>query len=169
MNDDVRKRFHLYLQDHLAAAVGGVELAGRASRTEADTDFGPPLHALQRDIEQDAVQLRELVEALGATPKIPLKEGAVWLAEKLARLKLNDRVATRSPLGRLYELEGLQTAVTGKRGLWQSLLETIPAEPRLAHFDLRGLLERADEQRARVAELHDRAARLAFGVDLQGS
>jgi hypothetical protein len=75
MEDDSHKRLQLYLRDHLAAAVGGIELVARAVRNESGTEFGGPLRELQRDIERDAVQLRELVEALGATPRMPLKEG----------------------------------------------------------------------------------------------
>lgn len=163
MNRAARELFHLYLGDHIAAGAGGAALSRRAASGEKHTEFGPPLRALAEDIEADLKRLREIAETLGASARTPVKERLASLAEKLGRLKLNKRVLVRSPLSRVYELELLQAAVSGKRGLWQTLLELEPSEPALTRADLEVLLIRADAQQEQIRSLHDRASRIAFG------
>jgi hypothetical protein len=164
MDRATRELLHLYLGDHIAAAVGGVQLCKRAAGSERRTDFGPPLRALAADIEQDLDRLREIAAALGADARLRAKENLAWIAEKLGRLKLNKRLVARSPLGRVYDLELLQAAVSGKRGLWQTLLQLAPSEPVLARANLEDLIARADAQHDHLRSLHDQAARIAFGI-----
>jgi UDP-glucose 4-epimerase len=163
MNRASRGLLHVYLSDHLAAAVGGVALSRRAASGEQRTEFGPPLEALAAEIEQDLRHLRKIGKALGMSTRSPIKEGAAWLAERIGRLKLNRRILGRSPLSRVLEVELLQAAVAGKRGLWQTLLAL--DESALERTELEQLLRRADWQEERLRELHDQAARVAFGAD----
>jgi hypothetical protein len=51
-----------YLNDHLAGAAAGSELASKISSEYAGTRFGPFLAELARDIDQDKVTLEELME-----------------------------------------------------------------------------------------------------------
>ncbi len=60
------------------------------------------------------------------------------------------------------ELEGLLTGITGKKGLWVALLELVETEPRLDRERLERLRDRAEDQRSRVEELREKAAREAF-------
>jgi hypothetical protein len=64
----------------------------------------------------------------------------------------------------VVELEGLLTGITGKKGLWISLLEIAPSEPRLDVALLERLRDRAEEQRASIEELREKAARAAFAA-----
>ena len=92
-----------------------------------------------------------------------LKDAAGWTAEKLGRLKPNDSLLSYSPLSRVVELEGLLIGVTGKRALWESLRATVGEA--VGGVDLAELSGRADDQRARLERLRERAAAEAFARD----
>jgi hypothetical protein len=89
------------------------------------------------------------------------------LAEKLGRFKLNKSLLARSPLSRVYELEMLQAAVSGKRALWHTLLELEPSSTSLSRDELEQLIARADAQRERLRDLHHQAAWMAFGEPVE--
>ena len=74
------------------------------------------------------------------------------------RLKLNGEIRGYSPLSRLVELEGLETGVAGKRALWQALSSVFHGDPRLAQFNLDGLIARAEEQLEGIGEQRVAAA-----------
>ncbi|HEY0390599.1 MAG TPA: hypothetical protein VGC63_02690 [Solirubrobacterales bacterium] len=154
-----RRLLAIYLNDHLAGATAGVELARRARSSNRGTSFGEKLASLSAEIEADRETLERIMEQLGVK-RSPAKTAAAWAAEKLGRLKLNGRLTGYSPLSRLLELEMLQIGITGKLELWQALEQTQSAE--LSRFDLAGLIERAESQRATAEALRLDAAREAF-------
>src|SRR5918998_2479726 len=80
-----------YLNDHLAGAAGGSELANKISSEYAGTQFGPFLAELARDIDQDKATLEELMERLGNQESV-IKQGGSWVAEKVSKLQLGDRI-----------------------------------------------------------------------------
>ena len=98
MADD--KYLHIYLNDHLAGATAGVELARRAASNNEGTEFGDFLETIATEIDEDRVSLEEIMDAVGAT-KDHIKQGAAWFAEKLGRLKLNGQILGYSELSRL--------------------------------------------------------------------
>ena len=157
------KLLRIYLQDHLAGATAGLELARRARGANEGTDYGPPLAKIADEIEADRRHLQGILENLGHGGD-RLKIIAAWSVEKVGRLKLNGQLTGYSPLSRLVELEGLLTGITGKWGLWVALLQLAPEEPRLDAALLERLRDRAEAQRATVEELRERAAREAFGA-----
>jgi hypothetical protein len=157
------KRLRIYLQDHLAGATAGLELARRTRSANEGTEYGPPLAKIADEIEADRRHLQGIIDDLGFGAD-RLKNIAAWGLEKAGRLKLNGQLTGYSPLSRLVELEGLLTGITGKKGLWISLLELAPAEPRLEADLLTRLRDRAEEQRATVEQLRERAAREAFAT-----
>jgi hypothetical protein len=156
-----RKLLRIYLQDHLAAATGGVELARRAHGANKGTTYGDPLAKVADEIAADRRALEGIVRDLGFEPDKP-KNIAFWLGEKAGRLKLNGQLTGYSPLSRVVELEGLVSGITGKLALWRALLDVAPHEPRLDADHLQRLVERGERQRATVEELRTRAARQAF-------
>jgi hypothetical protein len=153
----------IYLQDHLAGSTAGLELARRTRSANEGTEYGPPLAKIADEIEADRRHLQAIIDDLGFGAD-RLKNIAAWGLEKVGRLKLNGQLTGYSPLSRLVELEGLLTGITGKKGLWISLLEIAPSEPRLEADLLTRLRDRAEEQRATVEELRERAAREAFAT-----
>ena len=157
------KYVRIYMQDHLAGATAGLELARRTRGANEGTEYGPPLAKLADEIEADRRQLQGLMHDLGFGAD-RLKNSAAWALEKVGRLKLNGDLTSYSPLSRVVELEGLLTGITGKKGLWLALLEIAPTEPRLDAALLQRLADRAEEQRTTVEELREKAAREALAA-----
>jgi hypothetical protein len=145
----------IYLNDHLAGATLGVELARRALKENPDGELGELLRWLERQLVEDRRSLIGLLRAEGGSPSVA-KSGGAWLAEKVGRLKLNGRLRGYSPLSRLVELEGLAAGIEGKRALWLSL-QAAGVE------GLEELLVRAAEQRARLEPHRLAAATRALG------
>src|SRR5438046_954880 len=96
----------IYLNDHLAAATAGVDLAKRAAGANAGNEYGDYLHGFAAEAEAHRNQLEDVMARLDVT-RDPLKVGAGWLGEKLGRLKLNGRLLEYSPLSRVVEFEAL--------------------------------------------------------------
>jgi len=150
----------IYLNDHLAGATAGVELARRLrGSNEDDPEFGPALAELCAEIEADRETLEAVMERLGVG-RSKLKPLAAVLGERVGRLKLNGQLWGYSPLSRLDELELLQIGVAGKRRLWRALEH--PHAGDLPDFELGALAERATEQLRRLEALHLKAATLAL-------
>jgi hypothetical protein len=134
----------IYLNDHLAGATLGVELARRTLHENGEGELGEFLRWLVQQLVEDRRALLERIEQ----PSLA-KAGAAWLVEKAGRLKPNGHVLSYSPLSRLVELEGLKTGIEAKRSLWLALGEA-------------GLVARADEQLERIEPHRLAAARAAL-------
>lgn len=155
-NADADRFLAIYLNDHLAGATLGVELARRLrSSNQGDAEFGGPLAQLCAEIEEDRRTLTRLMEHLGVS-RDPVKPVLAKLAERLGRLKLNGRVRGYSPLSRVLELEVLSGMVGGKLQLWNALEQSFGES--LDGFDLHHLAARADSQGQRLEDLHLAAA-----------
>jgi hypothetical protein len=145
----------IYLNDHLAGATGGLELARRAAAS-----LGPEGDSLKRfavEVAQDRACLRDIMAALGIQVR-GYKVGAAWIGEKVARLKLNGHVLTRSPLSSLEELEMLRLGVEGKAAGWRTLRVLAETDDRLDPGRLDELVARARRQADLLEELRVRAA-----------
>src|ERR671923_1481132 len=154
-------RLRIFLQDHLAAATAGLELARRTRGSNRGTDYGEPLARLADEIEADRGALEAMLVDLGFGPDRPKNLGA-WAGEKLCRLKLNGQLKGYSPLSRVIELEGLTVGIGAKLSLWRILTEVAAEEPRLDVDHLHRLIERAEKQRRTLEDLRTRAAREAL-------
>jgi hypothetical protein len=149
----------IYLQDHLAGATAGTELARRAAGSNEGTPLGEFLAGLADEIAKDREVLIEIMESLEISPD-KVKNAMGWGAEKLGRLKPNGQLTGYSPLSRIVELEGLTVGVRGKLSLWENLRATFGEE--VAGRSLDGLIERAKRQLEGLGEHRTEAARLAF-------
>ena len=150
----------IYLNDHLAGAAGGVELARRLrSSSEGDAEMGAPLARICAEVEADRETLVRLAERLGIR-RDPVKPALARLAERLGRLKPNGHLRTPSPLSRVLELEILASGIGGKLQLWNALEQAYGAS--LDGFDFHALAERADRQGRQVEDLHIAAAKRAL-------
>jgi hypothetical protein len=156
-----RKLLGIYLNDHLAGAQGGRDLAARAHGANKGTEYGGFLEGLLREIEEDKAALEDLMDQLEIGVD-RLKVAAAWAAEKAGRLKLNGSLTAYSPLSRVVELEGLSLGVSGKQSMWTNLGEVAEQDPVLAAFDLQLYVERAQRQLDGLAEHRRRAAREAL-------
>lgn len=142
----------IYLNDHLAAASGGVELARRAVSGRRACDERELLSGLADEVAADLRALLTIMRTL-EIPVRRYKMLAGWAAEKAGRLKLNGRLLGRSPLSDLVELEGLLLAVEGKAAGWRTLLTIAEREPKLDANQLQELRKRAEAQSALLERL----------------
>ncbi|HEX6206761.1 MAG TPA: hypothetical protein VF058_00220 [Actinomycetota bacterium] len=140
-----KRLLSIYLADHLAGSRGAVELARRSMKSNEGSPLGDDLMRVVREIEEDRATLEELMEMAGVG-RAPVKDGAVWLVERLARLKLNGRLLAYSPLSRLEELEVLRLGIEGKRSLWRNLSEIRAEVEGWEGVDFAALIERAEGQ-----------------------
>jgi hypothetical protein len=158
------KLLSVYLQDHHAGAVTGLNLARRVAGENEDTPYGQELARIAAEIEADQRTLEELMTKLDVgTDRV--KDTVAWGGEKLGRLKPNARWFSYSPLSRLLELEGLVIGVTGKLELWRALQRVAPEIEGLDGFDFVTLAARAEDQRARLEDLRLSAAAEALPHD----
>lgn len=150
----------IYLNDHFAGAVVGVELCRRLmSSNTGESELGQPLAELCEEIEADRKTLGRLMEQLGIRRSL-VKPAAAWAAEKLGRFKLNGQLTGYSPLSRLVEIEGLVIGITGKTQMWRALERSLGSSQ--AGFDFGRLGERGERQRERAEDLHAIAASQAL-------
>lgn len=159
-SDDARRFLAIYLNDHLAGATLGVELARRLrSSNQGDPEMGQPLAQVCGEIEADREALERLIDRLeiGRDQVKPLLAKA---AERLGRLKLNGQLLGYSPLSRLLELEVLSGFVGAKMQLWNALEQSFGET--LEGFDFGDLAARADSQGQRLEDLHLAAAQRAL-------
>lgn len=151
------KLLGIYLNDHLAGASGGVELARRLADAERGTDLGEQVTVLAKEITEDRAALVRIMRSLDVTAHHRFS-ALGWTVEKVARLKLNGRVLRRSPLSTLVELEALRLGVLGKQQLWTALARTHAGDPRLNTDRLHELRHRAEQQAATLEALRRAAA-----------
>ncbi|MGN6586965.1 MAG: hypothetical protein ACTHKT_05760 [Solirubrobacterales bacterium] len=153
---DADRFLAIYLNDHLAGATLGVELARRLrSSNQGDSEFGQPLARVCSEIEADRETLERLMEHLKISQD-PVKPVLAKAAERLGRLKLNGRLRSYSPLSRVLELEVLSGLVGAKMQLWNALEQSFGES--LDGFDFHRLAARADSQGQRLEDLHLAAA-----------
>jgi hypothetical protein len=153
----------IYLNDHLAGATAGLELARRSHGRNRDGKIGAPLGRIADEIEEDRQSLVAVMQRLGVAANVA-KTSFAWLAERVGRLKLNGHLLSYSPLSRVEELEALRLGVEGKLSLWRTLKETRGSDPRLEGVDLDDLSRRAESQRDELEEMRVASARNAFGA-----
>jgi hypothetical protein len=150
-----------YLNDHLGGSTTGTELAERLAEQNRGTPYEPFLQRLSDEIKEDRDALQDIMRRLDVKES-KVKVAGGWAAERLSRLKPNDRLVGYSPLSRLLELEGLSTGVQGKLSLWQVLGACADAEPTLDKAELARLEQRARSQLEGLEQHRIQAGREAF-------
>jgi hypothetical protein len=155
-------RLATYLNDHLAGATAGVDLARRIARDNQGNAYGAEVTEIAGEIAADREALQEVMGRLDVG-RDHVRLLAAWSVEKARRLLPVPWLLDRHALGRLEELEALILGVTGKLSLWVSLGETRAGDPRLADIDFGELADRARSQLERLGELRTQAAAETFG------
>ena len=156
-----KKLLGIYLNDHLAGATVGRELAKRALGSNRDSELGAFLERLLGEIVEDRETLLDLMRAVGVGVD-PVKRLVPLVGERIGRLKLNGSLFSYSPLSRLVELEALSLGVEGKLSMWVSL-GALPQDGGLEGFDFGALADRARAQRRGLEEQRVEAARVGLG------
>ena len=151
----------IYLNDHLAGATAGLELAKRIAGAHKDEVYGDTLAELAAEIAEDRDSLLQIMTAMGVG-EARYKTSAAWVAEKLGRLKLNGHLVDRSPLSSLVEIEVMQLGVEGKAAAWRTLITHASYDDRLDVEQLGKLLERARHQSELLEDLRPLMTTSAF-------
>jgi hypothetical protein len=154
----------IYLNDHLAGAAFGSDLARQIHKHSEGTSLGQVMDSLATEIEADRQALVDLMERLG-TPKNPVKQATAWMAEKASRLKLSGVTAGDAGHGTFLALETLSLGVEGKLSLWIALKTVADAYPALETAELDRLIERAAAQRSILERERVAAGRQALRRD----
>jgi hypothetical protein len=148
----------VYLNDHLAGAMLGSDLAEQIRERHEGDPLGAVMTPLAREIEEDRERLVDLMDRMGVE-RNPLKQATGWLAEKVSRVKFSGMGSGQPDQSAFMALESLTLGVEGKASLWRALTEVQSQYPGLIATDLLELIARADRQH----ELLERE-RLAAGA-----
>lgn len=154
----------VYLNDHLAGATFGADLARQLEARTEGTAFQPEMSRLAGEIEADLDTLTDLMERLGAT-RNPGKRAAAWVAEKASRLKLTGVSSGNDEIGTFLSIEALSLGVEGKAALWTTLRELRGHYPQLASSNLDDLIQRAQRQRQILETERIAAAKRSLSAD----
>ncbi len=155
----------LYLSDHLTGATAGAQRIKRMADAYIDTPVYAKLSELAIMIPGERQMLKEIIRDLRLAQR-PHRQGAAFLAERAGRLKLNQRLFSRSPMSLVLETELMRSAVMGKKGVWQTLRDN--AEHLGLNEDfVDELVVSADKQAAILDEVHQYARGRAFRQDLE--
>jgi hypothetical protein len=145
----------VYLNDHLAGAMLGSDLAEQIRQRHEGSPLGELMGSIAPEIEADRQQLVDLMERMDVS-RNPIKQATGWLAEKTARLKFSGIGSGEPDQSAFMALETLMLGVEGKASLWRALKEIRSQYPALTSTDLEHLLMRAERQRDALE--HERLA-----------
>jgi hypothetical protein len=151
----------IYLRDHEAASVGGLQLFRRCAKANSGTPYSGDLQRLANEIRADRDALRNICQKFGVTYS-KVGRALALTGATLGRLKTNGRALSYSPLSRVIELEAMTAGVISKLRLWESLLLLARVDPRLDQAELTRHAADAEEQLTTLRRLHDMAAEEAF-------
>ncbi|GAA4753052.1 hypothetical protein GCM10023328_40310 [Modestobacter marinus] len=154
----------VYVNDHLAAAAGGIELVSRMIGVHRGTDREQPLRQLLDELREEKAAITGIAQALDF-PVRQYKQVATWVAEKASRAKLNGHLLTRSPSSDLVEFEFLASAVRGKRSGFETLRIAATVDSRIDADLLDRLIRQANRQHDWVTEVRRDVAASVFGGD----
>jgi hypothetical protein len=139
------KLLGIYLNDHLAGGSAGLALAHRIASNHRRTTAHRATETIAEEVEEDRDTLLAIMSRLQVRPK-RVRANAAVLAERVARLKFNGHLVTRSPLSNVIEFESMRLGVEGKLACWRSLLRVAGDDGRLDTRELESLCERAENQ-----------------------
>ena len=147
-----------YLQDHHAGSAAGLDAFARVAEGHSDAEVREAVGRIGEEAAADQKALEAVMQSFDTSPAL-LKDLPAKIAEKLARLKPNQRLTERSPLSDVLEVEALVDAVHAKSLGWTVLLQL--DDDRLDKAQLQGLLKRAEDQTDELRRLlQSQAAKL---------
>lgn len=156
------KAMEVYLNDHLAGAMLGSDLAEQILERSEGTPFGDVMLSVSAQIEEDRDTLIDLMERMDIT-RNPVKQATTWIAEKASRPKFSGRTSGDPDVGYFMALESMTLGVTGKLALWEALTRVAGDHPEIAATNLEELIERARTQRDALEGQRLVAAERALG------
>jgi hypothetical protein len=156
------KAMDVYLNDHLAGAMFGSDLAKQIRSQAEGTALGEVMASLASQIDADRLTLIDVMDRMG-TSKNPVKQATTWIAEKASRPKFSGRTSGEPELGTFLALESLSLGVEGKGAMWKALKDVSDKHAVLASINLDELIARAEAQRRTLEGERLAAGRRALG------
>lgn len=135
----------VYLNDHLAGAMLGSDLAEQIRQRHEGSPLGELMTSIAPEIEEDRQQLIDLMKRMNISQN-PIKQATGWLAEKASRVKFSGLGSGEPDQSAFMALETLTLGVEGKASMWKVLREVQSQYPPLASTNLEELIARADKQ-----------------------
>jgi hypothetical protein len=139
---------HVYLNDHLAGATAGVDLAKQAAERH-DGELGEFFAQLTDEISADHNTLTALMDQMDAhasgAKEVLAKAGSVVSETKFSGESMND-----PEFGTFLTLETLLIGVEGKLCMWKALKVVEDEYAELQSVDIDTLVKRAQSQRDKL-------------------
>jgi hypothetical protein len=135
-----------YLNDHLAGAMLGSDLAEQIRQRHGGSRLGELMGSLAPEIEEDRQTGVNLMKRMDISQN-PIKQAAGWVVEKASRVKLSGVGSGEPDQSAFMAFETLMLGVEGKAGMWKVLREVQSQYAALASTNLEELIERAAGQR----------------------
>ena len=136
-----------YLNDHVAGATAGLNLARMASDEHRGDEHGAFFGEIASEIKADHDTLQQLVADLGVA-RSATKTAAAEIGSKMMAPKFVG--GDDDELNAFVTLETLSMGIEGKICMWRALRTVADGYPGLAALDLDDLVARAEDQRARI-------------------
>ena len=128
-----------YINDHVAGATAGVNLAQMASEAHRGDEHGAFFGEIASEIKADHDTLERLVDDLGvqrsATKRAAAEVGSKMMAPKFVG-------GDDDELNAFITLETLSMGIEGKICMWRALTTVADGYPPLRSMDLDGLVAR---------------------------
>lgn len=141
-----------YLRDHLAGAVGALELLEYLRSHAGDEEIRKAATTFHVEVGADREALENLAAQLGGGSSA-IKDASAWVGEKLSRLKLGAVGDAVNGLPLFEAVEALALGIAGKIALWDTLIAISRDDPAMPTLEYYALRQRAQQQHDRM-ELH---------------
>ncbi len=136
-----------YLNDHIAGATAGTNLAKMASEEHQTDEHGPFFSEIYAAIQADHDTLLALASALGVDQSAT-KTALAEVGSKMMGPKFT--AGDDDELNAFVTIETLSIGVEGKVCMWKALKTVESAYPEFKDFDIDDLLARAESQRQKL-------------------
>ena len=148
-----------YLNDHMAGATAGTNLAKMAAEEHQTDEHGPFFSEIYAEIEADKDTLQQVIDALGVDESAS-KTALAEVGSKLMGPKFT--AGDDDQLNAFVTLETLSIGVEGKVCMWKAL-KTVESEyAAFEQFNIDELLARATSQREKIEAQRQKMAPLAL-------
>jgi hypothetical protein len=139
---------HVYLNDHLAGATAGVDLAKQAAERH-DGELGEFFAQLADEISADHNTLTSLMDQMDAHAS-GAKEVLAKVGSEISEAKFSGESMDDPEFGTFLTLETLSIGVEGKLCMWKALKVVEDEYAELKSADIDTLVERAQSQRDKL-------------------
>jgi hypothetical protein len=139
---------HVYLNDHLAGATAGADLAKQAAERH-DGELGEFFARLADEVGADYNTLTSLMDQMDAHAS-GAKEVLAKAGSEISEAKFSGESMDDPEFGTFITLETLSIGVEGKLCMWKALKVVADDYPELSSTDIDTLIERAQSQRDKI-------------------